>query len=913
MLAPALGLPFGVTLESVVLSHIPNLTPSVLATLIRCAVSDNLGLHELSALLLPVTSLLPPQEIDPLTLSNMRVRMLADGVRAKYVTPTPLTPEQEAVVAKLLKSSVPADDEWTAAWPPRSKTDLSLRRVRLNDVVAIYRHQKMFDVLIARISKLGAFDNVFVSNLLLGAICLSTPKLDWWAFYDRFGSFNHPDNYVAISQWLSQTIKKYPCAIPDHLNLIENQNLTGYRNPPFPGFDVFAETESLAHGGGEHGLGPEYMTTFTARARRLLRVVAQPKPYVSLEDWVRQASWETAGASSEGKVEVEVATDDGPEVLKFRARKNVVPDCVSEDGLVDQVLTTSAQENKVLIKAELGKVRLAVSADLPTYLIMSWINYLMGDAPTRWPDSTKSESLVDLLARMDRIMAGCKGWTLPFDFKNFDHQITTEEIKALISIFCDIARDNVPTEARSEFDHVAKRLVDSFDHSTLYARDGEKEILLKVMGGLMSGLFFTSLLGDAWNMVMTDWARDVVNSLTGKENPISFLVRGDDTAIATVNYCLALLMRFSLQTLGAIGHDAKFGIHHGRTEFLRVWYTAERAYGYPARVVPGLTQRKPWNPQPWQQQSVIAALYDQCLTLDRRLAQPVAMDKIWPSLARRWSQLNHRSQTWLQIPATLGGLGVEPWGGRLLPEEPWPESEARPGKVVSDNAWRKKLVTESFSDYSPTEAEVDAVAASELFSKIATDDVPQVNSYLRTLARRPEVQKFASATTMTNDLETAKMLDQIRRQYAGMDSASAAIAAANQTVVGFGVHARLRGSWVKYQQLRRVSKDREPGLKYFAKSDPAFVTAVSALRKQGLSLDQALDYVFGEIQIGPLPVGVHPILVRLIQPAVARCVSTYIHRAKRTRIQYAQLVATTVDVTSRALYASRFSTRYGRW
>lgn len=86
----------------------------------------------------------------------------------------------------------------------------------------------------------------------------------------------------------------------------------------------------------------------------------------------------------------------------FKARKNHILDVIELADLLHAVRTHHTQDNKALVKSELGKIRLAVSAPLPTYLQQASLFSVAGCPYLNWPGNTLEESLEEEMLRNEK-------------------------------------------------------------------------------------------------------------------------------------------------------------------------------------------------------------------------------------------------------------------------------------------------------------------------------------------------------------------------------------------------------------------------------------------------------------------------------------------------------------------------------
>lgn len=156
------------------------------------------------------------------------------------------------------------------------------------------------------------------------------------------------------------------------------------------------------------------------------------------------------------------------------------------------------------------------------------------------------------------------------------------------------------------------------------------------------------------------------------------------------------------------------------------------------RALPGLMQRKPWNPEPWAAEGTIKAVYDVIRILRRRSPlNETRISKVWQHLRARWCMNHSLPVACLRTPKFLGGLAVEGGPGplyRIVP--PIPTGSEFPDwfSVINQNTWRREKLRKYYSErYSVDLSEDDSgrLAKSQLLNTLASDDVPAVSSVLR--------------------------------------------------------------------------------------------------------------------------------------------------------------------------------------
>jgi hypothetical protein len=613
-------------------------------------------------------------------------------------------------------------------WPPRTKMDLSLRRSRLLDWVKIYRANGqmswLYDIL--RSTRAG-WDLIFVTNVVAAAWVFGS---EWWDRWNYLGAWSGDlGHFLVVAKEVHNLAKTVGIEDKRWMDYAECTVLCGYRNPPFPGFDVFEEAEALAHGGTEHRL---FGHTWDALVAEFLPMSYHPVSWIPFKQFVVQADWLTSGASSVGRVTVQ--TDDGKE-LSIKARKNMVADVCDLEKLADDALAATKQINHTIIKSELGKIRLAVAGDIYTYLKQTWINYLLGGAYYDWPGNTSEESFTQQTERLAKMVELCSTHLgLPYDYKGFDHQPTTPELKGIVRRLVSHARLNVPSDSWDEYDAIGLNVIEGFDQSILLATENGKTEEYDVSGGLMSGLRWTSVVGNAWNSVMTGLCLKLLTAWGIPTGKIVRYIRGDDSAIYVPNWATGAAMNLAYDAVGAEAGVGKFSLQDHAMEFLRVWITS-RCSGFAPRSIPSLTQRKPWSSQPWSEDMEIRAIYDACKILRRRCSSTERIDKAWLVLRRIWCVNHNLPEAVMWTPTWAGGFGIEPpaVAQEWTIKPPVPKAALTGFHITNQTSWRatrlqQRIQTDYGIDLGPRALEV---ASEELKATISADNIPSVATRVR--------------------------------------------------------------------------------------------------------------------------------------------------------------------------------------
>lgn len=195
-------------------------------------------------------------------------------------------------------------------------------------------------------------------------------------------------------------------------------------------------------------------------------------------------------------------------------------------------------------------------------------------------------------------------YVLPFDFKNFDHQLWKHEIKKLVSLSHMIVLSNATDTVRKVFRIASNIVLRSIDDNTLQDSPpppSHGTNIYKVLNGLLSGMRGTSNIGNGFNLSMYEMVLFFLELilLLGNFIPVAE-IRGDDLRITTKNQYLLILIYYIYKAIGIKANPSKFGLCYRRGDFLRLDCDHKTGMtGLPARTTPSITQRKPWKGAQW--------------------------------------------------------------------------------------------------------------------------------------------------------------------------------------------------------------------------------------------------------------------------------------------------------------------------
>lgn len=650
----------------------------------------------------------------------------------------------------------------------RSKADRRLRRTRFEDWFYHATRTKTIHLLEDTLAQMGGgLDYIFVMNVVCARYILGE---DWWVRMDDLDSFKGSlDDFINCAKWLNTCVKVDEIDIADSDKYAELSVLTGIRNLPFPGFDVMEEAKALAEGGLKFNL---YGRTFRSYFQQFVPLVPEKVKPMSLREYIESGLWQTAGSSSMGRYEIQIRD----EVFKVKCNKHTLTDVVSIDDIYTACVELGNQVNYAVTKPETGKVRMVVAGDVATYIVGAYLTYCTGRAKYKIEGLTRGENFDQKLERLTKMTNLCRThFTLAFDYKAFDHQPTTEQIKDICDVYFDCGVSNVRTEDIGQWADLKQRFVRGFDHAILLARDGEERREFTITGGLMSGLPVTSDVGDFWNFTMTKICLLALNRLGVPTEQVINYINGDDSAIYVPNWATGALMNTAYAVTGVEGGVGKFSLQGrrpgesgsngvgGKMEFLRQWFTAQKVSGWPARALRGITSDLPTADSGWSTTRVIAAIYESVKTLRRRLPdRHDAIDSVWESLKRVWCRNHNLPLSFTMLPAHAGGLGLDPLPTGLTlttdsrPLDP-PDIEV---SFIGTNERRADLVTSYAAvtyGVALTREKAVELGYSELKSTVLADNVRSASSEARrkwldeVRSARPKITSYRQIVDRTLD------------------------------------------------------------------------------------------------------------------------------------------------------------------
>ncbi|APG76056.1 hypothetical protein 2 [Wuhan insect virus 31] len=708
------------------------------------------------------------------------------------------------------------DQKWQEKTPPLCNADISILRWRIPDVMP-YVSDKTVEIL-------SNLDYVSFINCAIYSIVFP----EQFEMLADIGVFDARDNIIQFGKRITSSIKRVNCEELHRQPFAEFHSLAGYQQAEPEGWDLRTEVEALANAGDEHGMcGSDFDREFDMALLAISEGRETEGPdYMDFQAYVRSGKWVTSGSSSIGHVQWEMDGKTG----HFKARKNMLTCLYTADELIDLVDRWDKKLfSRAFIKPELAKRRVAVASNIESYLNDSYVLYLMGHGYKNWKGVTLDETRNQEQTRVRETMIrmGNGEYALPFDYAAFDHQPTTDEI---VKIIKHMTR-RIDPRARK---YVTNMIV-SYSNSYIWYQDKDGNHTLKVRGGLPSGVRPTSLIGNIWNACMCEIAVKRTAILMNANLVQYYKVRGDDSYFISPSVTALIMLRLVMAGINAKGSNAKFGIASGHVEFLRTNMTGVTTRGWACRTIPTLSQRKPWNPEPWSPVSETATLVKGVETICRRCN--VDSNILMSIIERRFSKLTGLSKRWLSVPRRLGGFGLtKDVGWRARGKIPIPtrqQFDVKPAVNLELPEWLEGLI----SPEKYTEA--------FLSTTIATDDIPGTVGVLR----GPYIKQLRNFKTEWDKIEVVP-----RTVMSSNWLTSRTLVPEQQHIVYNSVDGKITLlEFMSQYGIASLAAKLDSMMEFMKRMFPAAYQRVKGISKRGWHISDAIDIATGDKPIARMP------------------------------------------------------------
>lgn len=457
---------------------------------------------------------------------------------------------------------------------------------------------------------------------------------------NTFGEMSSTIYKIFSSNWISQA--GWAMLSNDLIILIKKQNyldyrycylelinLSGYKTKTDfdPTNDIvgFSEVKPFDR-------GPWTIADLELQLRTL--PVREGETFTFLE-YLQSCSYTTGGSSNLAKVEGYV----NGTFEKFKGKKSWLPIVKEAEELYTICQTAREFECRVGIKPELGKIRFFVGFSDAGYLIQDYILRLLGKFYKNVTGMTLDENGYEEFERSKKMCSELtRRYSLPFDYKNFDKQITGDEMRLIFSFLISRVRDRISDED--------SWILESFMLTLTQSYLMWNDVKYPWRSGLYSGQRVTSLVGNLWNWAWT-------SILTRGMDITSFYIRGDDSVIIAREKKELEKLEKKYDEANIIGNKLKYAIMYEHTEFLRNTYSKDMIYGNLVRSCASCVERKPWNEAPIEAKGKLKQFFSNYGTFMRRCG-------VWnlSSQLTRLARGVRQDVGWLTCPKGYGGCGM---------------------------------------------------------------------------------------------------------------------------------------------------------------------------------------------------------------------------------------------------------------
>lgn len=453
-----------------------------------------------------------------------------------------------------------------------------------------------------------------------------------------FPAIRHANNGIVLRAMIkcwSTSIKRWPEYWTTRYNteiqyIIETETVLGYIiEDTMQEYHLDSIKETLANKKFSYTLHfPLLKTRILDVLKELVEPVgARPMDYSIKEYFNNSNNWATPGAASGYKIYTE-PTEDGEVPQKLRINKNALPLFYT----LEDVLTDRREDAGVVLKAEVGKNRIAYSASTSVTLLESYIvdkywylfdgstsrtNYIAYTNPERLRlaatlISTADEyGIVSADIEANDVIQNSVFNTLIYlwQFELYPPEPEDEEVILRVADAMLYNKVRIPKNIINLYDYDFEDYIYNSDKNNIY---------VKGSGGALSGQKFTYARNTRNNVIVSALSIDLVSNYFPGEymDPIV----GADDSIAISRTVRSTIMQFLLNTSILLTvNPAKSYISYTSGEFFRIMYIkGSRRQGYPCRIIHSVIAVNPASSQEIDIVNNLKSYWDNCSQLIRR-------------------------------------------------------------------------------------------------------------------------------------------------------------------------------------------------------------------------------------------------------------------------------------------------------
>jgi len=408
------------------------------------------------------------------------------------------------------------------------------------------------------------------------------------------------------------------------------------------------------------GSSDTFLTLFRQGVRDFIQLAPRHMgdytPLSDVEFVADPMHWATSGSSDAKKLKLEL----GGQQVYAKKTKWASALALSENDLLLMLRSRSLQQNHVIQKRELGKVRPVVASDFTTNLKMARVGYWLERAFAGHPHSTLFMSASqqytlwqDMVTQsQDRMLI-----KMPIDQGHFDHSVGADMLLIINQELRDFIALECTTTDRQELLDTMDRI--QYAISAGYTvLDGEK---ILYYSGICSGWRFTALYDTLANAGELSAVKQTVIRKSGFDPivPKLWVCQGDDIRLVTISYSAATAIWALYQEAGFDVNVQKFFISDSVDEFLRQVTRPGWIGGYPARMA-SLVFRNPVTRELIRGEERIREMVTTWNQVFNRFGY--TQTPLWSMAISDIARSNHIKYAdmlhYLATPACVGGAGL---------------------------------------------------------------------------------------------------------------------------------------------------------------------------------------------------------------------------------------------------------------
>lgn len=576
----------------------------------------------------------PTNDIEPLSKIVQAASSIENSPRPH--------PSKVARIINCWKSGRFDDIDLIPVFGFRTKQDASIRRTRLKDILRLHNRQD----LVAMAPALANCNYIMCSALLWAAL-IEGPN--FVLSLQTHGILPNSETIFAKKASAISNYIKSRGLTTNYPAYVEMQNLCGFRTLPYPQFNFEQAARLLASGMPPENI-QKWQDLFEDHLQSSLpESQTSADTHVTLEQFIAgEVDWATGGMANGIKVDIKVENT----TKTVRASKALFSLVIEPMKFIEAFFALESDVHSVFPKCEPAKVRLAVSASNYSYLTKAWIMYMSDRLYSRVKNCVTEISTNQYLQFIhNKLKILPNKFAMPFDFAMFESHPTLLQGKQM---FTSLVQHIMPNQ---QLDSVMAKLLFLADNTYLSLKKQTgyegNNLLIKHTGGLTSGGRDTTLINNLYNRT--------VMSIAGATKLQSLSISGDDSDMIDENPKNIIAVKSNLDAMGIRGSKGKFDLLWQQTEFLRVWYTVNGAFGYRNRTILGIVSRKPWSNDPYIKYDYMTQALDQFRISCLRAMKPKhffqdkasQMTKYFISLAPAHLKIP------LLYSRTVGGLGLD--------------------------------------------------------------------------------------------------------------------------------------------------------------------------------------------------------------------------------------------------------------